>query len=144
MLKKYFVPIFLIAGLLVLFAALRWSGRSPEAAANVSAATGSSLEPSAPSTPFDASAFTPGEKVSAASIARLKTRAEELREARSQLSVKMQSIDKRLADAAKDPNAASLREAKRALETSMEKMEAEERALAEFLLNEQKGQGANP
>jgi hypothetical protein len=56
----------------------------------------------------------------------------------------MESIDKRLADATEAPNAPALREAKQALETSMEKMEAEERALAEFLLNEQKGQESSP
>jgi len=137
--KNFLILVLAAAGLLVLFLTLRWSAPQTGAAGETGTAQTASTPP-APSTPFDASTFTPGEKVSATSIARLETRANELREARTQLSVKMESIDKRLADAAEAPNAAVLREAKQALETSMEKMEAEERALAEFLLNEQKGQ----
>ena len=141
--KIYLILLLVSASLLVLFLTLRWSGSESEAAGKPAAAQANSTPPS-PSAPFDASAFTPGEKVSAASIARLETRANELRETRAQLSVKMESIDKRLTDAAEAPNTPALREAKQALETSMEKMEAEERALAEFLLNEQEGQESSP
>lgn len=108
----------------------------PEAEASAKPKDPARTAASMPSMPFNPADFEPGEGVSERSIERLATRAAELKEARAQLSEKLQSIDKRLADPAQAANAAALREAKQALERSTLQMEMEEKALAEFLRNE--------
>jgi hypothetical protein len=98
----------------------------------------------APSTPFDPQGLAPGERASKASLARLESRLAEIRESRTQLSVKMQTINDRLSDASQEANAATLGEAKRALELSLGKMQAEERALVDFIRNELSGPPVSP
>jgi len=101
-------------------------------------------KPSAPSMPFNPAEFEPGVGVSEGSIERLSARAEELQATRAQLTVKMKSIEERLADPAEAVNAAALREAKQALERSTEQMELEEKALADFLRNESERPATGP
>jgi hypothetical protein len=102
------------------------------------------VKPPSPSMPFNPAEFEPGVGVSERSIERLSARAEELQATRTQLAVKMKSIDERLADPAEAVNAAALREAKQALERSTQQMELEEKALADFLRNERERPATGP
>ena len=60
----------------------------------------------------------------------------QLVETRRQLSIKLESIDKRLKADGQSSSTAALQEAKRALELSLKKMQLEEEALQDFLRNE--------
>jgi hypothetical protein len=141
--KKILIIIAVVFALAAVLWVLRPSPAPLPPAKNLAAPAESPVSRPGPVTAGDPSAKLgipqPGPGASKTSVALVQSRVAELGEARTQLEVKMKSIDERLADSSQSANAATLREAKQALEISLEKMQLEEEALEQFLRNELEG-----